>query len=164
MKRKNKPAPIRATTYTWMHALLASPIEAMPQEKRNFQLIRMWQALADIEQAPSPSVEDWRVVSDAVNLLETLVTDMKVCEDASGLLNDAVAALASAGRRYHQHGTIRLDAIGIQAVRAVLEDYAQALDALPHRTMVNCHMKTEIRIRGIYQGTKQPHDVEVMAL
>jgi hypothetical protein len=159
MKRTNKP-----TTYSWFDALMASPTEPMPQEKRHYQLIRMLQALADIEKAPAPSVEDWRVVSDAVNLLETLVTDMKVCEDASGLLNDAVAALASAGRRYHQHGTVRLDATGIQAVRAVLEDYAQALYALPHRTMVQCHIRTEKRIRAIWDGKKQPHDVEVMAL
>lgn len=162
MKRA-KP-PTKATTYTWFDALMASPTEPMPQEKRHYQLIRMWQALADIEKAPAPTTEDWRVVSDAVNLVETLVVDMKICEDASGLLNDAVAAMASAGRRYRQHGTIRLDATGIQAVRAVLEDYAAALDILPHRTMVQCHMRTEKRIRAIFDGKKQPHDVEVMAL
>jgi uncharacterized protein YyaL (SSP411 family) len=123
----------------------------------------MWQGLRAIETAETPTIDDWRVCSDAVNLMETLITMGKV-QDSSGLLQDAVIALALAGKRYRKGGAIRLDAIGIQAVRAILEDYADVLEALPARTMVHCHRMTERRIRGIQEGKKLPHDVEVIDL
>jgi hypothetical protein len=149
-----------STRYSWVNILMADPVKPTPLEKRTYQLTRMWQALADLELAPRPALEDWRLVSDAVNLLETLVT-MGECEDTQGLLADAVAALAGAGERYHQHGTIRLDAPGILATRAVLEDYAELLAILPERTMVRCHMFTDKRVRDIQRGKKKPHDVTV---
>jgi len=52
----------------------------------------------------------------------------------------------------------------MQAVRAVLEDYAAVLGALPERTMVQCHRDTEKRLRAILAGRRLPHDVEVMAI
>jgi hypothetical protein len=151
-------------TYTLIDLLLASPSAPMPHEKRTHQLTRMWGGLASIERAAAPTPDDWRVLSDAVNLMETLVLDMCLCVDASGLLPDAVAALAMAGKRSRAGGPIRLDAPGIAAVRAVLEDYAIVLHVLPHRTMLQCHKRTEARIRDIARGKGKKHDVEVMAL
>ena len=129
---------------------------------RRHQLTRMWQGLVSIETAAKPTNEDWRVCSDAVNLMETLVS-MNVVEDQCGLLLNAIEALAHAAQRYHATGTLRLDGKGIAATRAVLEDYAQVLDAVPHRTMVRCHRKTETRIREILSGRNRPHDVQVIA-
>jgi len=160
MKRK----PVVIYTYTALDILLASPNEPTPIDKRTHQLSRMWQGLAALETAPEPSTDDWRVCSDAVNLLETLV-DMRVCEDSSGLLHDAVAAMAVAGARHLQDGKpIRLTGQGIQAVRSVLEDYAEVLEQIPHRTALQAHRQTERRIHEISSGRRKPHDVEVMKL
>lgn len=151
--------------YSIWDELTASPTEPMPDEKRNHQLTRMYGGLHALEQADSPSTDDWRTVSDAVNLVETLVLEMKICEDTDGLLDDAIKALADAGRRHMKSGAnIRLDATGIQAVRSVLEDYAELLSTLPERTMVRCHRLTEKRLREILDGKKNPHDVEVVDL
>lgn len=156
-----RPSRFPPMTYTVMDELLASPTEPTPDASRTHQLTVMWQGLRSIETAPEPTRNDWRVCSDAVNLMETLV-DMGEVQDSSGLLQDAITALAMAGRRHVAGGSIRLDAKGIQAVRAVLEDYAAVLDALPHRTMIRCHRKTEQRIREILSGKRKPHDVEVL--
>lgn len=121
----------------------------------------MYGGLHAIETAPEPTTDDWRVCSDAVNLMETLVA-MKVVEDSSGLLADAVTALAMAGRRHKAGGSIRLDAPGIKAVRAVLEDYAAVIEQVPARTMLMAHRATEKRIHEILRGRRRPHDVEVM--
>lgn len=150
-------------TYTLLDVMSASPTEPMPAHKQLYQLTRMYNGLRSLEQDTAPTTEDWRLCSDAVNFMETLVTQGHVC-DASGLLMDAITALAMAGRRHVASGTIRLDGAGIQAVRAVLEDYASALEQLPHRTMVQCHRETERRIAEIHAGHRRPHDVEVMAL
>jgi hypothetical protein len=150
-------------TYSLWDELNASPFEPTPARIRTHQLSVMWQGLASIETQPEPSTNDWRVCSDAANLMETLIT-MGVVEDTSGLLMDAITALAMAGRRAQAGKPIRLDGAGIQAVRAVLEDYASVLEVVPQRTMIQAHRKTERRIREILAGKRQPHDIEVLRL
>lgn len=169
--RRQQPA-----TYSLLDEMTASPRQPLPAAVRTHQLTRMWDSLRRIENAPDPTTEDWRICSDAVNLMETLVTtnngwwldceeELVQIADASGLLPDAVTALAEAGRRHLQKGlAIRLDAKGMQAVRAVLEDYGSMIDQLPARTMIRCHRLTERRIRDILAGRKRPHDVEVINL
>jgi mRNA-degrading endonuclease YafQ of YafQ-DinJ toxin-antitoxin module len=160
---KRKPAG-RPKTYNVFNELLASPTEPLPQEYRTHQLTRMYEGLHALETADNPSTEDWRVVSDAVNMLETLVVELQVCEDANGLLMDAITALAKAGKRSKAGQSLRLDGEGIVAVRSILRDYAELLDVLPARTMVRCHRLTEKRIHDILEGRKRPHDVEITRL
>jgi len=161
-KRRQQPQVVR--TYTHLHELMASPTEPMPKAYRVAQLTRMWSGLSAIETSPKPTARDWRVVSDAVNLLETFI-EMGVAEDTTGLLHDATRAMAIAGARHLESGApIRLDGAGMQAVRAVLESYAEILDQIPHRTAVAAHRRTEKRIQGIHTGKRRPHDVEVLAI
>ena len=165
MKKAGKKRPAqRPKHYTILDEMMASPTEPLPVAWKTYQLTRMYEGLAAMEKAPSPTTDDWRVVSDAVNLMETLIETMKVCEDASGLLMDAITAMAMAGKRNTAGGAIRLDGAGIQAVRAVLEDYAALLDVLPARTMIRCHRLTEQRLHELLDGKRKPHDVEVTTL
>ena len=150
-------------TYTLWDELNASPDQPMPAEKRVHQLTRMWGGLAALETSSQPSVDDWRVCSDAVNLMETLV-DMGQVQDPDGLVADCAKGLADAGARFQRGQGLRLDGAGIQALRAVLEDYAAVLDQLPHRTMVTCHRLTERRIFGIASGRSRPHDVRIVTI
>ena len=163
MKKAGKRRPAkRPTRYSVIDEMLASPTEPLPQAWRTNQLTKMYQGLSNMEQADNPTPDDWRVVSDAVNLVETLVVEMKVCEDGSGLLMDAITALAKAGKRSKAGQTLRLDGEGIVAVRSILRDYAELLDVLPARTMVRCHRLTEKRLHEILSGRKQAHDVEIL--
>lgn len=154
----------RQKRYTLIDEMMASTTEPLPQHWRTNQLTKMYAGLNNLEQADNPTPDDWRFVSDAVNLVETLVLEMKVCEDESGLLMDAITALAMAGRRSKEGKTMRLDGAGIVAVRSILRDYSELLDALPARTMVRCHRMTEKRLHEILDGKKRPHDVEVVDL
>jgi hypothetical protein len=194
MKKRKQQRTVYVYRYTLFDVMLASPSEPLAEHLRRHQLTRMHQGLEAMEKAPAPTTEDWRVVSDAVNLMETLVNsgsffEIKVdpetgearqvpipghwhdCDgepveitDASGLLPDAVTAMAMAGKRHKAGGNIRLDGAGIQAVRGVLADYGDLLEALPARTMIKAHRETERRIHEILAGKKKPHDVEVMEL
>ena len=160
---RNKSKTIFIYTYTALDVLFASPTSPIAEEKRLHQLTRMWGGLAAMETGTAPTTDDWRVCSDAVNLMETLVLQ-NIAEDNSGLLMDAITALAMAGRRSLAGQPLRLDGPGIQAVRAVLEDYAELLDVLPARTVIQCHRDTERRLHQILAGKRSPHDVEVMAI
>ena len=166
MKKRNhsrRSGPVYVYQYSLLDVMMASPVAPLPDSHRVHQLTRMYGGLHAIETAPEPTTDDWRVCSDAVNLMETLV-EMQVVEDASGLLMDAITALALAGKRHRAGGPIRLDAPGIKAVRAVLEDYAAVLEQVPARTMLQAHRQTEKRIHEILQGRKRPHDCEIMDL
>lgn len=150
-------------TYSMMDMMLADPNEPTPLSKQTYQLTRMWEGLRAIEQEQNPTYDDWQVVSDALNLMETLV-EMGWAKDPNNLIEDAVKALAIAGQRHIDTGApIRLNGEGIVAVRGLLEDYAEALKELPHRTMIACHRKTEKRIQDIIYGRRKDHDVTVHA-
>lgn len=148
------------TTYTLWDELNASPEHPLPEEKIRHQLTRMYEGLHHLETAPAPTIDDWQVVSDAINMLETMVT-IGICDDDTGFLNEAVQCMKAAGHRYMDHGVIRLDAKGIATIRTVLVDYADLIRILPARTMIHCHRKTEKRLIDILKGKKQPHDVVV---
>jgi hypothetical protein len=165
VKKQSKRRPVqREKRYTIIDEMMASPTEPLPLAWKTYQLTRMYEGLVAMEKGDSPTTDDWRVVSDTVNLMETLIETMKVCEDASGLLMDAITALALAGKRNLAGAAIRLDGAGIQAVRAVLEDYAALLDVLPARAMIRCHRLTEKRLHELLEGKRKPHDVEITAI
>ena len=175
--------------YSLVHELFASDSAPMPAHTRRHQLTRMADALNEMMHAPRPGNGSWRVISDAVNLLETLVlcgeapvkdlatgktiaSHWRGCDgnpvevgDSSGLLLDAITAMGKAGERAFNGQPMRLDGPGLQAVRAVLEDYQTALECLPARTMVRCHRMTEKRIREIFGRIDHlPDGVHVMVV
>lgn len=147
-----------------IHVMMADAVKPMSTNAYASQMAQMWLALAAIERAPQPTRNDWRLCSDAVNIMESLV-DMEVVADEQGLLKDAVQALAEAGQRTIATGAvIRLTGPGMAAVRAVLEDYAQVLEQLPARTMMQAQRNTEKRILAMQRGLVKRHDVQLVAL
>lgn len=151
-------------TYTLLDEMLASASEPMPEATRMHVITCAYQALRAIEQETEPARNDWRVLADCVNMLETMV-ESGIVADTSYLLHDATRAMAEAAERHlHKGLPIRLSGPGIAAVRAVVEDYAEVIAQVSHRTMVRCHRATERRIRDIRAGKRQAHDVEVTEL
>ncbi len=71
LEKKMRKRP--SSLYSLMDELMASGTEPMPKAKQRYQLTRMYEGLRAMETAPEPTVDDWRVVSDAVNLMETLI-------------------------------------------------------------------------------------------
>ncbi|MDD2728206.1 hypothetical protein [Malikia sp.] len=186
MSKRKKPRLTVVRTYSRIDEMMASPYQPLSAELRRNQLSRMWGGLRAIETAPAPSTDDWRVCSDAVNIMETLLRNGDARPDEHGevssnwwrdcagdwvqihdsfkLLTDAIAAQTAAGIRKLKGGQIRLDADGIHAVRAVIEDYRDLLDVLPARTIIRAHRLTEQRISDILSGRRRPHDVEIIDL
>jgi hypothetical protein len=148
----------RKLTYSQMDVLLANPVNPMPQFKRNHQLTRIWQGLHELETAANPTINDWTVVSDAINMMETLMV-MGWVQDPDNMLVDAMEAMAEAGRRHQEGHALRLTGPGMQTIRGILEDYADALEQLSHRVMIVAHRNTEKRLHEILDGKVQPHDV-----
>lgn len=146
------------TTYSMLDAMMASATEPLPIENRMFQLQAMWEAMDNLEKAQEPSIRDWELVADAVNMMEAL-RDIGAVEDPDGALNDAIEAMGKAGYRKLNGANIRLDGPGIQTMRGILQDYCDALSALPARTVISAHRYAEKRIRNMLKGKKRPGDV-----
>ena len=183
-KGQQRRAPVYLHTYTMMDELMAATTLPLPLVKQVYQIGRMNEALQRIQTAPAPTPEDWRICSDAVNLMETFITQGDVLQDGKTLpgwwydcdrdpvqvqdpgrlLQDAIEAMAMAGRRKFSHGTIRLDGKGLVAVRGLVDDYASVISALPERTTIHVHRLTERRIQDMLRGKTQPHDIEVINL
>lgn len=137
---------------------MADPIKPTPEFKRNYQLTRMWEGLRALETAAEPTINDWVVVSDAINMMETLL-GMGWVQDPDDTLTEAMGVMSDAGKRHQAGHALRLSGQGIQVIRGILEDYAVALEGLSYRVMVVAHRKTEQRIHDILDGKSQPHDV-----
>lgn len=148
------------TTYTLLDVLKADPDNPLPIEKRMYQLQNMWEALDNLEKADKPTIRDWESVADAVNMMEAL-RDMGVVQDPDQIVEQAIEALGKAGFRSMKGANIRLDGPGIQLMRGVLEDYCDALEALPERTMIRAHRHAERRVREMIKGKKRKTDVVV---
>lgn len=136
------------STYSVMDVLMASPTEPLPEHKRVFQLLKMYEALHSLEQDPQPINYHWDTVNNALLMLEALESMGKV-EDPHGLLEHGAEALGKAGFRAMEGQTLRLDGSSIPLIRGILEDYSVALNALPARVMITAHRKAEQRVMKI---------------
>lgn len=141
------------STYSVMDALMASPTEPLPERKRVFQLLKMYEALHSLEQDPAPTNYHWDTVNNALLMLEALESMGKV-EDPHKILEQAAEALGKAGFRAMEGQTLRLDGAAIPLIRGVLEDYSVALNTLPARTMINAHRIAEQRVMKIIRKYK----------
>ena len=129
--------------YSFMHELLASPTEPMPVSTQNAYFEMIIKALEEVDS--ELSVQHWNALSEMVNIMQTLVLQ-GLCEDASGLVEDAVEALANAGRCHLDGAAMQLNPSEQSSVRAIAADFIEVTQVIPHREMVRCHRATQIRI------------------
>jgi hypothetical protein len=145
-----------------MDAMLASPDHPMKEERRQYQLMVIRTALYSIERAENPSVEDWKIISQAINMMEMLV-EMGFAKDEDGLIQDAIDSMATAAQRYKDKNVMRFTGSEMNVIRGIVDDYQTMIENLDERTMIYCHRKTEMRLQDILNGKKRPTDVRITA-
>lgn len=147
--------------------VLTNPLIAMqkvPEAERNALLTDFHSALSAMRSDPEPTVEHWRVLSDAVNVLETLLLQGKLLQAEMGPLLDAsVEALALAGERHREGKRLGLDGKGMQALAEVLAAYADCLEGLTAMEMAKARKETERRMQVLLRG-KTPNGVKVITV
>ena len=149
-------------TYSVMDAMLSSPDKPMKKERRQYQLMVINTALYSIERAESPTTEDWKIISQAINMMEMLV-EMGFANDEDGLIQDAIESMAKAAQRYKDKNVMRFTGSEMKVIRGIIEDYQTMIENLDERTMIHCHRKTEMRLQDILNGKKRPNDVRITA-
>ena len=158
-KPQRKYSP-RHLLHTQWDVLTASPDKPMAPARYRDQLIKLNLALDAIARSARPERSDWHALTDAVNLVDTLVHQGHAA-DTDGLLQDAVDSMGKAWQRFDDTGQpMRLDGIGLAAMRAILADWHSCLQQLPERTIIVAYIETERRIRAML--AKPPTGVVVI--
>lgn len=95
---------------------------------------------------------DWAVLTMVCNLVMILV-GLKHLQDPDGLLADAKAALQAPLSRYTDaDGMIALQPAEARVVGFLLDDWQEAMEALPARDMVRACRETERRVAAMDAG------------
>jgi len=149
-------------TYSVMDAMMASPDHPMKAQRRDYQMMIIKTSLASIERAENPTTDDWKIISQAINMMEMLV-EMGFAKDEDGLIKDAIDAMASSAQRYKDKKVMRFSGNEMKVIRGIIDDYQTMIENLDERTMIHCHRKTEMRLQEILSGKKRPTDVRIPA-
>jgi len=149
-------------TYSVMDAMMASPDHPMKAQRRDYQMMIIRTSLASIERADNPTTDDWKIISQAINMMEMLV-EMGFAKDEDGLIKDAIDAMASSAQRYKDKKVMRFSGNEMKVIRGIIDDYQTMIENLDERTMIHCHRKTEMRLQEILSGKKRPTDVRIPA-
>lgn len=175
MKKKQRKQSVYSLHYNHIDELMAAPDKALPVEKRDRHISAINAALENIKQHPEPTNDDWRILSDCVNLMETFTTvnrghwldadgDVVQIEDKDNALFDGITAMAMCGKRKQAGNQLRFSGQEVKSMETIIEAYTTVITALSERSMIRCHRLTERRIQDILRGRKQPHDVELVAM
>lgn len=140
--------------YSLWDELRADPVQPLAIQDRINTVGKMADSMAALKLDPYPPVEDWRRLSDMVNLVHTLV-DMGEMVDSQALLADVFEAMVKASDRYKADQPLRFDGPGVQAMDALFQDFSTAVSVLPARTMIRCHRLTVKRLQAVRKGQQK---------
>lgn len=140
--------------YSLWDELRADPVQPLAIQDRINTVGRMADSMAALKLDPCPPVEDWRRLSDMVNMVHTLV-DMGEMVDSQALLADVFEAMVKASDRYKAGQPLRFDGPGVQAMDALFQDFSTAVSVLPARTMIRCHRLTVKRLQAVRKGQQK---------
>lgn len=140
--------------YSLWDELRADPVQPLAIQDRINTVGKMADSMAALKLDPCPPVEDWRRLSDMVNMVHTLV-DMGEMVDSQALLADVFEAMVKASDRYKADQPLRFDGPGVQAMDALFQDFSTAVSVLPARTMIRCHRLTVKRLQAVRKGQQK---------
>ena len=156
-RRINQAVRLRShelhTPYTHLDVLAASGVTPMPEAARTRWLTAVHLALNELERGADPDTREWWSVAGAVNLMQALVESGHL-QDAGGLIHECHGALGRARQRHLAGQRMGLDGPGIQTLRGLLADLDEAMQALPHRALVQAHIAAARRIAAIVNGAQ----------
>ena len=133
---------------------------ATAEEKRSVMLCFLT-ALESMRAGDHPGEEEWRSLSDAINCIETLTLGQKkLCAaEVMPIVNDAIAAMVQAARRFKEGQGMRMDARGMEALRDVIAMYETCLDTFTSREMSLAQAETQRRVNELLRKRNPGREV-----
>lgn len=118
-------------------------------------------ALDAIAIGSSPDVDDWRLLSDAVNTVDSLAVHFGKLDPAEVMpaVERATQGMIAAADRFRAGKGMRLDAEGLMALREVIDIYDVCLNNLTAREMFLAQRETQRRVSEILSDESRRPDV-----
>ena len=145
-------------------ALLANPLSRMakaPKHKVDRVLSMFMLALDSMVRGSNPSVDDWRTISDVINSIETMALGQGklVPSEVMPTINASIAAMVRAKDRFQAGQGMRLDGAGAEAIRSVIDFYAQCLEGFTEYEIAQAQAETQRRVNALLRRPKAGHQV-----
>ena len=123
-------------------AALVNPLtllEPLNKDQQQALLLRCYSALNSMTQGARAEPNDWRDIADVLNIVETMAlhTGHLTPGPIVPALEQVRDAMQAAQSRYQRGLGLRLDAMGLGAVRFVLEIYAEAMNVITAADMLS---------------------------
>lgn len=133
-------------------------------ETKQREVLYFLTALEAMSRGQHPGIEDWRALSDAVNVVETLCLSMHklVPSEVMPTINRAIAGMVECSKRFKAGKGMRLDAEGLAALREVVSFYEQCLDGLTDFEMEQAKAQTQVRVLALQRAKdNRPEVIEL---
>ena len=146
--------------------VLSDPLSLLrpaPKPQRDVVMARFLTALDAMARGDHPGEAEWRDLSDAINTVETLALHIDppklVAAEVMPLVNDAIAAMVGAAKRFKAGQRMGVDGPGLQALREVVAVYDKCLHHLTEHEMALAQQETERRIHAILRSREPSAEV-----
>jgi len=132
-------------------------------EKREKLMARFRLALANMVNGTNPGVDDWRDLSDCINTIECMALGLHKLrpDEVMPDIHACIEAMVRAKNRYQDGKGMRLDAVGINVIRMVIDYYGQCLEGFTEREMAQAQHETAVRVNAMLHGKRKPGQVVV---
>lgn len=152
MSKSKKPRKAYKRKHVINPLAMVQPVSA---ERREGIIARFRSALEAMTKCTSPDNDEWRDLSDCINTIETLVMQgLLPREQVMPIVNDCIANMVGAAKRFQAGQGMRLDGAGIHAIRTAIDIYEQACMVLTEREMERAQLETERKLHEYYRRGK----------
>lgn len=134
----------------------------MRRTARDKLMATLHAALEQVVKGSTAGTEEWRDLSDAINVVESLIDLGKLTQDARPIVEEAVGSMVRAAKRIKEGRQMRFDAQGLDAIRQVLVMYEQCACLLIAAEFEKAIKETIRRRNAIVSG--KPAGVQVVSV
>lgn len=156
-RKKYRPRPVIANPLTLM--------APAPKAKRDLVMMRFLTALQALTNGSHPGEEEWRSLSDAINTVEVMCElGWLKREEVMPDVTQAIAGMVIAANRFKAGQGMRLDAIGLCALRSIIAIYGDCLEGYTERQMALAQAETQVRIDRLMRSARKSKTDKVVML
>ena len=141
-------------------ALLADPVNPIPQERRDALMRAGHVGLEDLAKSPTPDLESWRDITDLLNWIAAAL-ELGLIEDPDGIIQRGNDALVECHDLRKKHGKLRLSPNGLADLAALMVQFDALINAVSARVYWSVTKRAGVRCRAIWTGKRKAGDVVV---
>ena len=160
MKNHGGGRPTILGVWSMATALLADPVNPLPQSRRDALSRAGHVGLEDLSKSPEPGLESWRDLTDLLNWM-TAARELGLISDPDDVIQRGNDALVECHDLRKKHGKLRLSPNGLADLAALMEQFDALINEVSARVYWSVVRRAGVRCRDIWTGKRKAGDVVV---